>query len=214
MLSAIAIVLISIFGFIFCICACCAAAVYLCCATVPKLYSALTQKKHRSDRIGSRAAGVYEPALESDDSEIAMAEAYFVAPLASAVVVSDTDITSAQEQGLSQTIDVTDARGESVSTEVKFKDAWAALLFLAQVTAVVWLALRASFSYMNVSDAKDVDSSGLGVIATASITLGAIATVLGSMGLAVLLKYSEAIIEGVMWVNIVFFMIPINIFNG
>jgi hypothetical protein len=125
-----------------------------------------------------------------------MAEAYFVAPLAAAQVVDENVISAQYFEETAR------AAPSSTPVDVKFRDIWAAVIFLAQVFVIVWLATRSVMSYFSLSSSSDVDTKGLGIIATACVCLGAIATVLGCLGLTVLLKYSESIIEGVMWFNI------------
>ena len=127
-----------------------------------------------------------------NEMQIHLAEAYLVAPLADAHVVS-ADMPVQQS---STTQDSTPL------PKLLFHDAWAACLFVVQMIVIVWLCVRVTLKATHVTDTSSVHAQGLATIATAAGCLALIATIMGTVALSILLTYSEYIIEGVMWFTI------------
>ena len=127
-----------------------------------------------------------------NEMQIHLAEAYLVAPLADAHVMS-------ADMPVQRSITTQEA---TPLPKVVFHDAWAACLFIVQMIVIVWLCVRVTLKATHVTDTSSVHAQGLATIATAAGCLALIATVMGTVALSILLTYSEYIIEGVMWFTI------------
>ena len=85
---------------------------------------------------------------------------------------------------------------------VAFHDAWAAIAFLLQLGAVLFLCTRVVLAGAHVNSDVAIHAQGLGTVALALGVLAVIGTALGTVALSLLLRYSAHIIEGVLWAGV------------
>ena len=202
MIDPISISILTVIGILLLSFLCCTVCVVICCPFSFLFFflpSALIAacSGWGSSRGGHRSLPHYSSSSNNTHSypnemQIHLAEAYLVAPLADAHIIS-------ADMPVQQNITTQEA---TPLPKVVFHDAWAACLFVVQMIVVVWLCVRVTLKATHVTDTSSVHAQGLATIATAAGCLALIATIMGTVALSILLTYSEYIIEGVMWFTI------------
>jgi hypothetical protein len=142
------------------------------------------------------------------DGDVTLAEAYLIAPLVEARVMNENspqhEITpNIMASGTNDAYNLENGEGpQHEYPAVVFKDVWAAVLFIIQAIVIIWLGVRVSLKSLKVINSNEIQAGGLGSIAAACGLLGCASTIMGAAGITFLLRNSDYIIEGVMWVNI------------
>ena len=228
------ITLITVIGIVFCFGFICSGAIFCCCAlSSMNVFGALLcctagllkeNYRRHTERYSSSGhayqnrnytdvnthahnstySGAAPVLVQSND--ILLAEAYLVAPLAEARIVSENlsvenGTTTNQRNSEFEQSNALERDGGAFPTMI-FKDVWAALLFIAQVIVIVYFAVEACLKALKISDPNIAPADGLGTIVVAFAILGALATILGTVCLTIVLRNADYIIEGVMWTNI------------
>jgi len=144
----------------------------------------------------------------NETEEVIATDAYFTAPLVSAHVIKDEDHTIILGQVESQHEEVQ----QSSDDGIRFKDFWFAILFIINVFIIISLSIREGISIYKTNSNVNTNEIEKGIsdfslkaepIIIASLALGLLATLMGSIWLNILLNYAEFLIKTVMIANII-----------
>ena len=213
-------------GSIFCCCALSSPSIFgtlLCCGGFSLLFG---KPDRRNDSYSNNGPQIYQnrgyiesnsyneaynssPQAISQNDDILLAEAYLVAPLVEARVLNEsalsTDGILSNKRNFESQGDPAPIRlgeMEQRRPQMMFKDIWAAVIFIIQVIVIIYFAVQVSLKSIKVTDPNYEQLNGLGILVAAFAILGALATLMGTLCLTFVLRNSNYIIEGVMWMNI------------
>lgn len=168
------------------------------------------QNRNSLDSNAYSSTGNSSPRVLSQNDEVLLAEAYLVAPLVEARVINESSSTPEGILSNKRNFETEPGHvsiGGVNETEQKlpqmiFKDFWAAAVFIIQVVVIIYFAVQVSLKSMRVTHSNYEQVNGLGILVVAFGILGALATFMGTLCLTFVLRNSNYIIEGVMWMNI------------
>ena len=194
-LTAIAVAAIVLaFGFI------CIGLIFFCCAlSSPRIFGTLLC--YGGFPILFRKPDRRSDSYSNNGSQIA--EAYLVAPLIEARVLNENvqsidGILSNKRNFESKGDTATIRSGEMEQRRLPMicKDIWAAAIFITQVIVIISFAVQLALT------SSKVTNHNFGILLAVFGVLGALATLMGTLCLTFVLRNSNYIIEGVMWMNI------------
>ena len=200
-LTAIAVAAIVLaFGFI------CIGLIFFCCAlSSPRIFGTLLC--YGGFPILFRKPDRRSDSYSNNGSQIA--EAYLVAPLIEARVLNENvpsidGILSNKRNFESKGDAATIRSGEMEQRRPPMicKDIWAAAIFITQVIVIISFAVQLALTSSKVTNHNNEEVSKFGILLAAFGVLGALATLMGTLCLTFVLRNSNYIIEGVMWMNI------------
>ncbi len=139
-------------------------------------------------------------ATEVHDEEVILTEAYVVPPLEALHIENSKSLPDAE-------VPEEKVKSQHVCFNYgNFRDIWCGILFMINVIAIISMCFNvavSSFHSTTIDSNYDVGYQTVYSLLSASIILAFVATVLGTLWLSYIIKFSEKIISTVLWINVI-----------
>lgn len=163
---------------------------------------------HYADEVGFAPA-----AVTGDEAGERLVEAYLVPPLVNVQTTNSDAVFASQvaiDGAAAGSVNQSDGLASSAAKRSSggFKDLWAALLFLINVAAVIYLAVQSYYAQKEgvtspaAIDLDDDTLSSMEALLVFTISLTTFASLLGSAFIAFMMNHSSSIISLMLYLNI------------